>query len=50
MLKSDDKNFIIANIKDKVSLAKKRNKIQNTHFFTQTEKFLIEKELKRTKD
>lgn len=49
MLKSNEKNFKIASIKDKINLAKKRNKIQNTTFFTQTEKALIEKELRRNK-
>lgn len=49
MLKSNDKNFIIANVKDKIALAKKRNKIQHTQFFTKLEKALIEKELKRSK-
>lgn len=50
MLKSNDKNFIIGNIKDKINLAKKRNKIQNTVFFTETEKVLIEKELRNLKE
>lgn len=47
MEKENDKNFIIALAKDKITLAKKRNKIQNTCFFTESEKVLIEKELKR---
>lgn len=50
MLKSNDKNFMIGNIKDKINLAKKRNKIQNTIFFTETEKTLIEKELRILKE
>lgn len=40
-----EKNFIIANVKDKINLAKKRNKIQNTCFYTASEKAMIEKEL-----
>ena len=41
MLKIDDKNFMIANVKDKINLTKKRNRIQNTHFYTEEEKKLI---------
>lgn len=40
-----EKNYIIANVKDKINLAKKRNKIQNTSFYTASEKIMIEKEL-----
>lgn len=40
-----EKNYIIANVKDKINLAKKRNKIQNTCFYTASEKMMIEKEL-----
>lgn len=40
-----EKNYIIANIKDKINLAKKRNKIQNTCFYTTSEKMMLEKEL-----
>lgn len=47
MEKNNDKNYIIANVKDKINLVKKRNKIQNTYFYTESEKVLIEKELKR---
>ena len=44
-----ERNYIMANVKDKIALAKKRNKIQNTCFYTAIEKSLIEKELKRIK-
>lgn len=40
-----EKNFIIANVRDKINLAKKRNKIQNTCFYTTSEKMMLEKEL-----
>ena len=49
MERCNDVNFIIANVKDKINLAKKRNKIQNTCFYTIIEKKLIEKELIRIK-
>lgn len=49
MEKDNAKNYMIANIKDKINLAKKRNKIQNTQFFSEAEKMLIEKELKKYK-
>ena len=44
-----EKDYLIANAKDKINLSKKRNKIQNTQFYTESEKALIEKELKRIK-
>ena len=47
MLKSND--YLVANVKDKINLAKKRNKIQNTTFLTLPEKNIIKKELKRIK-
>lgn len=50
MLKSEDKNFMFASVKDKINLAKKRNKIQNTCFFTQAEKTFAEKELIKSKE
>lgn len=50
MEKNDSKNYIIANVKDKINLAKKRNKIQNTCFYTESEKMLIEKELNSLKE
>lgn len=40
-----EKNYMIANVKDKINLTKKRNKIQNTCFYTSLEKIIIEKEL-----
>lgn len=40
-----EKNYIIANVKDKINSAKKRNKIQNTCFYTASEKMMLEKEL-----
>ena len=45
----ENNNYIIANVKDKISIAKKRNKIQNTKFYTETESALILKELKHLK-
>lgn len=50
MEKCVDKNYLYANVKDKIKLAKKRNKIQNTQFYTINEKMLIEKELKIEKE
>ena len=49
MEKGNDKSFVLANVKDKINMAKKRNKIQNTVFYTAAEKILIEKELRRGK-
>ena len=50
MEKSNDKNFFIANVKDKITLSKKRNRIQNTCFYTESEKVLIKKELSCLKE
>ena len=41
-----EKDYLIANVKDKINLSKKRNKILNTCFYTTLEKALIEKELR----
>lgn len=41
-----EKDYLIANVKDKLNLSKKRNKILNTCFYTSIEKALIEKELR----
>lgn len=49
MENGNEKNYLIANVKDKINLAKKRNKIQNTTFCNEAEKVLIEKELRRVK-
>ena len=46
----ENNNYIIANVKDKISLAKKRNKIQNTKFYTESEIALIEKELRSLRE
>ena len=45
-----EKDYLIANVKDKINISKKRNKIQNTQFYTSSEKVLIEKELKIEKE
>ena len=45
-----EKDYLIANVKDKISLSKKRNKIMNTCFYTSLEKALIEKELRAEKN
>lgn len=44
-----ERDYLIANVKDKIKLSKKRNKIMNTCFYTNLEKALIEKELQTQK-
>lgn len=46
----ENNNFLIANVKDKLTLSKKRNKILNTVFYTEIERAQIEKELKIIKE
>lgn len=50
MFKNNEKIFMIANVKDKINLVKKRNKIQNTVFYTEEEIQLIIKELNILKE